>query len=195
MLSIKTASSGQASEITEILQLLAKCLHSFTPTSKKSQPNHHPPSLSPTVYDVTKNISLCSMIIFFQSILNFIPLHELLTQNAQTCNPTHSNVVSRKALNGLNGKNISFEGFLKAQDSYNIFFSFKRTFALKIPVQMFAYFISKVPCNTNQSLQVHDEKNCFSDTTAPFGTREDRKIIFYVLTLSLPRERVIYPYN
>ena len=45
MLSIKTASSGQASEIIEILQLPAKCLHSSTPRSKKSQPNHHlPPS-------------------------------------------------------------------------------------------------------------------------------------------------------
>ena len=87
------------------------------------------------------------------------------------------------------------KGFSKRTTATIFFFPFKRTFALKIPVQMFAYFISKVPCNIYHSLQVHDEKNCFSDTTAPFGTREDRKIIFHVLILSLPRERIISLYN
>ena len=57
---------------------------------------------------------------------------------------------------------------------------------------MFAYLISKLLCNINQSLDVRDEKNCFPETKTSFGSREThleslskllgRKIIFYVST-------------
>ena len=67
-----------------------------------------------------------------------------------------------KSTERIKSKNISFERLFKAQASFggqlNTCFPFVRTFGPKIPVQMFAYFISKLLCNIYQSLDVRDEK-------------------------------------
>ena len=85
----------------------------------------------------------------------------------------------------------------------NICFPFVRTFGPKIPVKMFANFISKLLCNIYQSLD--DEKRrekSFSGTKTSLGSRETlketylesilkvlgRKIIFYVFILIFPSE-------
>ena len=65
-------------------------------------------------------------------------------------------VVSRKVLNGLNRKTSLSKGYSKRTSAENLF-PFVRTFGPKIPVQMFAHFISKLLCNIYQSLDVRDE--------------------------------------
>ena len=92
----------------------------------------------------------------------------------------------------------------------NTCFPFVRTFGPKIPVKMFANFISKLLCNIYQSLD--DEKRreksfpgrekSFSGTKTSLGSRETlketylesilkvlgKKIIFYVFILIFPSE-------
>ena len=62
---------------------------------------------------------------------------------------------------------------IQSAGQLNTCFPFVRTFGPKIPVQMFAYFTSKLLCNIYQSLDVHSEKSASMERTKTlFGSRE-----------------------
>ena len=68
-----------------------------------------------------------------------------------------------------------FQKVIKSAGQINTCFPFVRTFAPKIPVQIFAYLIPKLLCNIYQTLDVHGEKSASlelphrSDREKPFG--------------------------
>ena len=99
---------------------------------------------------------------------------------------TRTKVVSQKVLNGLNRK-YHFRKVIQSAGQLNTCFPFVRTFGPKIPVQMFAYLISKLLCNIYQSLDVRSKKSASLERTkTSFGSRETMKETYLESILKVP---------